>query len=405
MKEKKLRIAFVGTPDYPIPAIRGGAIQTLVTALLNENEKDGEFDITVFTIDDKKLYERRYLYTQIVGIKISLLGKVRLFIRKVLRRLSKNSIPYRSEYMNKINRKLLDSTYDYVIFETTDKEIVQLDPRIKEKSKILYHIHADYLKDTTDRINKIAELVDVFVGVSDFISGRLKELKALSNSNIVTLKNAIEEQSLSIEQKTKWRSEIREKYRFDENDFVFLYCSRLSPEKGCLELEKALIGLNDKAKLLVVGGENFNSNKKTKYLRLLQEQAEVDKGRIYFTGPVDHNLVVRYMSAADAAVVPSICNEACSLTLLEYRAFGLPTIATNIGGIPEFTSDDATLLVELNESFIDNLSTAMKNMIDDDILRKTLKQNADKQMSQYYYRAYFKNFVEIIKEMDSGADI
>ena len=49
MKEK-LDIAFIGTPDYPIPAIHGGAIQTLVTALIDKNEENPKFNITIYTI-------------------------------------------------------------------------------------------------------------------------------------------------------------------------------------------------------------------------------------------------------------------------------------------------------------------------------------------------------------------
>ena len=59
MKEK-LDIAFIGTPDYPIPAIRGGAIQTLVTALIDKNEENPKFNITIYTINDSELNDIKF---------------------------------------------------------------------------------------------------------------------------------------------------------------------------------------------------------------------------------------------------------------------------------------------------------------------------------------------------------
>ena len=102
--------------------------------------------------------------------------------------------------MNKINKELLQKKYDYVIFETTDKEVVQLDVRVKKFSRI-FHIHADYINDNTDRINEISKLVDTFICVSDFINQRLKTVSVLSNSNILTLPNAIEEKNISLEER------------------------------------------------------------------------------------------------------------------------------------------------------------------------------------------------------------
>lgn len=400
MKEK-LDIAFIGTPDYPIPAIHGGAIQTLVTALIDKNEENAKFNITIYTINDSGLNDIKYKNTDIIGIKLTNLGNLKLIIRKILRRLSKNKISYRSEYMNKINKELLQKKYDYVIFETTDKEVVQLDVRVKKFSRIFFHIHADYINDNTDRINEISKLVDTFICVSDFINQRLKTVSALSNSNILTLPNAIEEKNISLTERKKWREDIRKKYGFSKKDTVFIYCSRLSPEKGCLELEEALLKLNSTSKLLIVGGTNFSSNKKTKYLQLLKEKSIESNGRIFFTGAVAHEEVVKYMVAADIAVVPSICNEACSLTMLEFRASGLPTIVTNIGGIPEFTNIKASLFVNYDENFVWNLTLAMKELLNDLELRKSLEYNSNKKMDQFYYQEFFNNFVEII-EKDKG---
>ena len=78
-----------------------------------------------------------------------------------------------------------------------------------------------------------------------------------------------------------------------ENDFVVLFCGRLSKEKGCLELIKAVERVPD-VKLLIVGGENFSSNARTEYVECLYNEAEKIKDRIVFTGHIKHSEVIRY---------------------------------------------------------------------------------------------------------------
>ena len=40
-KEKRPRVLLVPPPDLPVPAVQGGAVETLLTHLIRENEKQG----------------------------------------------------------------------------------------------------------------------------------------------------------------------------------------------------------------------------------------------------------------------------------------------------------------------------------------------------------------------------
>ena len=111
--------------------------------------------------------------------------------------------------------------------------------------------------------------------------------------------------------------------------------------------------------------------------------------------------MIRYYNIADIAVVPSICNEAASLTLLEYRATGLPTIASKMGGIPEYCNKNTTLLVEYNESFIEGLAEAIQLLKCDDMLRDRMSEQATLDLEQFGYTSYYKNFVDIIANVSS----
>lgn len=395
---KKMKVAFVGTPDYPIPAIHGGAIQTLVTALLEQNEKKKKFEFTVYTIYDEglALYKEKYKETKIFEVKISWFAKIQLILIKVLRRVTKNRVRYRSQYMKCINKDLANRNYDVILFETTDKEIIQLTLPEHAGTKVLYHVHADYLKNATDRIGEIVQMCNGFVAVSDFIRMQLGTLQNMKASKLFVLKNAISKDVLRIQDKRAlYRSEIRKQYELSDSDIVVIYCSRLSREKGCLELEKAVNSLKN-CKLLIVGGNNFSSNVKTDYVKALYAEAAKSEGRIIFTGAVSHEAVFEYMAASDIAVVPSVCNEAASLTMLEFRACSLPTIASNVGGIPEYCKEQTTLLVDYDEHFIQNLAQAIEHLCKDRALMEELKKNAGIGMEEFYYDSYYERFTELL---------
>jgi glycosyltransferase involved in cell wall biosynthesis len=55
--------------------------------------------------------------------------------------------------------------------------------------------------------------------------------------------------------------------------------------------------------------------------------------------------VERFLQAADVASCPSVWEEAAGLVNLEASAVGLPSVASDIGGIPEFVRRDETGLL------------------------------------------------------------
>ena len=185
----------------------------------------------------------------------------------------------------------------------------------------------------------------------------------------------------------------------DERDFLFGYCGRLSKEKGVLELIKAFNMLSKKAKLLIIGGSNFDSNKTTDYVKELQRESK-DSPNIVFSGFVKHEVTNKLLQICDVGVVPSVCGEACSLSLLEFTRSGVPTIAANVGGIKEFATS-STKLVEMNSNYISNLKQAMEKIMEEYHLLKK-DQNFNNFDAKYSPEAYYNNFCRIIDLLKRG---
>lgn len=65
------KIAIILPANYPVPAVRGGAVESLMSNLILENEKNPAFNFTVFTIEDEKAVklQKDYRYTHFENIK------------------------------------------------------------------------------------------------------------------------------------------------------------------------------------------------------------------------------------------------------------------------------------------------------------------------------------------------
>lgn len=399
--EKNFKIAFVGGADHPIPAIRGGAIQTLVTAILDKNESKEYFQIDIYTCVDDGLRDIKYKNAYIYQINHkSLLNRVEDFTYKLLRKILFNRLPYRNAFMTQVNAILKKRKYDAIIYETSDAEFLQV--KRFHNEKIFFHIHSDYLNEKSYQIDKIINNCDYFIAVSNFIKKRL-ELVTNDKSKVIVLPNAIDVKRYQNEKEIAERSVIRKKYGFTENDNVIIFCGRLSHEKGCLELLQAAETIPN-CKVLIVGGENFNSNIQTDYVKKLKVVANKMPDRVIFTGYINHIDIAKYMHAADIAVVPSVCNEASSLTLLEFRACGLPTIATNIGGIVENCNSESTIKVNLNNDFINNLRKAIELLCQNKDKRCSMKTFALLNIEAYDYETYYSNFCNMINKLCGGCD-
>ena len=187
-----LKVAFIGDVLFPIPDIKGGAISTLVTGIINENEKHPELDITVFSADCDGLLEchNQYRFTKFHRIgKPDKLIKLKVLFWRMIRKLTGYRVQYKNAFMMMVNRLLRNEQYDVIVYENSALEMMQA-KRYKNTKNIM-HIHADYINSDMNGINYLCRHCDCVMGVSDFITSKMEEIPALKGKG-VTLKNAID---------------------------------------------------------------------------------------------------------------------------------------------------------------------------------------------------------------------
>lgn len=170
------------------------------------------------------------------------------------------------------------------------------------------------------------------------------------------------------------------------------FIGTLNYHKGAHILLKAIRCLSEEDSLIVkVYG---NQDQFPLYVRLLKRIAKGDQ-RIKFEGTFANHQIYRIMKGIDILVVPSIWYENTPLVILSAQAFGLPVIATDLGGINEIVTDRKNgFLFKRGDDH--QLSKIIQTLIHDRSQLKRLSDNIDSPKSMETYTDEIENIYRSI---------
>jgi glycosyltransferase involved in cell wall biosynthesis len=132
------------------------------------------------------------------------------------------------------------------------------------------------------------------------------------------------------------RSLLRERLGLPRERTVALFLGRLSAVKGPDVLVEAARRLQEepgRPLVVLVGGGPQEA--------ALRREAAGLEGDVVFAGTVAHAEVGRWLAAADFLVLPSR-SEGLPHSVLEAFAYGLPAVASRVGGVPEVVREGET---------------------------------------------------------------
>lgn len=396
-----MKIAVVAPGSLPIPAIKGGAIETLVTHLINKNECSGSIDIDVYTCIPPECENQipGYKHTRVIPIKIKpWKQKIYTFYARLLRLLcfKKIQVKQYSAIKSGFAIKKSNVEYDYIIIEGNHYQVLQIAKVVK--IPIILHMHTDILTKDTPNGKKICQTCYKILVISEFLKQRIAEIAPEDSHKIIVYKNAISLEDFGCDKYAEFRQNFRNKYHIAEKEFLFIFCGRIDESKGVREIIKAFIGINKPCKLLIVGSSWFDTNKETPYIKELKELSSVCKDKIIFSGYVKYEKIPQYYYSADVGVFPSICNEAAGLVVIEALASGIPVITTNMGGIPEYADTRSCSILACDSYLVENLRDSMIKIIDNEEYYNRKKQTAKASVKQYNTDNYYSEFLRIIGE-------
>ncbi|OUL27758.1 glycosyl transferase family 1 [Nostoc sp. RF31YmG] len=169
-----------------------------------------------------------------------------------------------------------------------------------------------------------------------------------------------------------------------------VFCGRVGQRKGAFDLIEAFAKLPDRQKestqLILAGdGEITKAQQLAASLNLAE--------RVTFLGWINSQQRDELLSKADMFVLPSY-NEGLPMAILEAMGWGLPIIASPVGGIPELVIAKQNGLL-VTPGNIQQLSQAMELLIADEDLRLSLGKVSRKNVEQFDIRNYCHHLAEI----------
>lgn len=396
-------IAIISAGLLPVPAIKGGAVESLIDVIISENEERNDFNITIFSIYDERANEisQKYNNCTIKYVKINkITKKIWTKISKIINKTCKNNI-FKPNilYIKKVCNMLKNSKFDYIIIEN-DVDFVIPVSKIT-KSPVLLHIHNDYLNCEIPGSKKIIKHCSKVIVVSNYIRNRVLTLgKKENEKKVCVLKNCTDINKFNKDLYYDFRESFRRKNNILDDDIVIMFSGRIDPTKGIRELIKAFKQINsNKCKLLIVGSSWYGMNNKTNFTKEIEKMCENIKDKIIFTGFIPFCDMPKMHSIADIAVIPSIWEEPAGLVVIEAMSSGLPTIVTNVGGIREYTSKDSVVMIENNKDIINNLANVLEKLIQSKEKRDYLSKNARLESLKYNKKSYYDKFIDIVGDL------
>lgn len=393
-----MKIAIITPGFLPVPAIRGGAVETLITKIIEDNEINEKFDIDLFTIYDKELKKYNYKKTNLIVFKQNLFRKIKDFCINKLCKILK--LFYISDYKAKkiINIMNDNLDYDYVLIENNMFLYKTIYNKYKGNARFVFHLHNDIGK--SDKPIKLCEFIYKtsykILTVSKYLKNRFEKVNNISNSNkIKVLYNCISCNRFSKIDISK--EELLKKYEIGNKDIVFLYCGRIDEGKGVFELVKAFTNIcnkYDNAKLLIIGESMFDKKYELKIKKLAQNY----KKHIEFLGYIDNKKMVSYYNMADVIVIPTVCEEAFGIVAIESMIMSKPLIVTKSGGLVEIVDESCASIVD-KKDIINGLAKEMENYILNNNLIIEKGNNSRKRffaIEEFDDKKYYYNFYESI---------
>ena len=233
--------------------------------------------------------------------------------------------------------------FDVVHTHNRDADVPGLIAGRKMKVKVISTIHAYINRDKFGnkkmnfplwKYNKVLRKIpNKIIAVSDALRKHIIEELRINPERVITILNAVDLEKLKI---TKDKIFIKKELGIPENSKVIGSVGHLIVLKGYKYLIESSVEIIKKfpdVRFIMVG----DGNQRESLLNLAKE-LEVSKNFIF---PGERYDIGNILQIFDIFVHPSL-SEGLPRSIMEASGFGIPVVATDVGGIPEVVKDKET---------------------------------------------------------------
>ncbi|RHO57205.1 glycosyltransferase family 1 protein [Eubacterium sp. AM05-23] len=405
----KRKVLIVGSSKLPTPAVKGGAVPTLIEELIHQQEKEKNIDLTCISYHDedainisKKYPSTSYIWAKVPNF-VSIMDRFLYWVAKNIfriNRLHSLSFLFRVIWFSFfVGNELRKEEYDEVIFENSLLVLTAIKYfGNKKKYEGKYYLHMHSVPRKYYGNEKIVENCKKIICVSEYVAEEMQKDNRLNTTkdNYTVMYNCINDElfkPLSISEKEK----IRIKLNITKEKKIILFAGRVCADKGVEEVISAVTQLEGIDYILLIVGSNFYKSKIIgPYEQKLQEMCKPIRDKIMFTGYVDNADMPNYYNIADVVVLPSIWNEPAGMTMVEAMDCGRPLITTISGGIPEYVGNGNCILLERDSNLVKNIKSNIERFFSEEKVANELSRKARNRAAAFNEKYYYEQLLKII---------
>ena len=387
------KVLLIPPPELPVPAVQGGAVETLLTHLIRENERQGRLELLCASIPnpDAAKQAEQLRHTKMLYVARPK-GHRRYWPMVFLERCFGVAAPYDPWYQKvQLSLALELPPPDLIVAEGGNLTQCSAISRMFGRRRCLAHLHGQ-----TTCTPVMDDIYGGVLALSEFIREDYLKTSVLDRRYAYILHNCVDTDSFRPGEPSP---ALRADLGFAPDDFVVLFCGRLEPDKGIHKLLEALGAVeNSRIKLLIVGSPFFGRTQQSSFLRKLEQQARGLEGRVQFTGYIPNETLPAYYHLADVVCVPTLVEEAAGLVAVEAMACGRPVLATRSGGMPEYLAGSQAVLVDRGPDIVGQLAWALQMLYEHPNLCREMGAAGAQRAKDFSVAAFYEHFVRIVEE-------
>ena len=393
-------IAIISPAILPVPAVKGGAVESLLTFLAEENEKVEGVKFDLFSIYDSEIGSPQYRNTTVYQVKKSAMTGLADRIADKIYRTLPGEVSAKRFFDRAVIAKFKEVLtvckyrYDAIIVENQMSLAVKLiESGITKDSPIFFHMHNDVdVYRSPKYCRKLAGYGVRFICVSEYIKRRV--LQCAPKADATVLYNGTDTDVFDYNLVGK-RDEVRRELGIKAEETVFLYSGRIIRQKGVSEIidgYRLFMDNSEKCdcRLLIVGLSDIP----TKYERHIVEKCNNVGYNIICHKRVDAKRMAEIVACADVVTIPTMDEEPFGMVAIEAMAMGKPIIATRSGALTELLTEDNAVLVSKGDDLISDFAEGFRILMNDS-LRETMgrySKNFFGKKGEWHKDSFYKNF-------------
>lgn len=403
-KEKTMKkFLFVTSNLMPVPAVKGGAVETLLQIVAEENEVEHKAELYILCKNDKiaEKIAKTYKFTHVIYYhSIRELG-----IKSVFDDITRSYATYRLKNIFCDENKEVANRYAYTALKVAQKyaidEVIIEGGIYKDYNILIQKYSPEHIYAHFHRVVQANEIpLDVYgntISVSNYVKKEFEQgIKKREKINNYVLMNCANDKRFGHKVSSTVTDKIKAQLNILKEDFTILFSGRVLPEKGVQELVDAVLSIdNSHIKLIIAGTSLYAGGIETDYMRKIRDKASLSKGRIMCVGFIPNEQLDSYAQIADVWCVPSTYEEPAGLVVVEAMFSGLPIIMSGSGGMREYVNSDCAIIAD-RKDFVRNLKKAILSLYSDSDLCNQMRLASKVQAQKFTRKNFYHNFMEIL---------